>query len=223
MYIRDACCIDGAKNAIGLGVLIDVFRASSTITTMLGNGVESIIAVGELEQARELKKRHPDYLLVGERGGKKINDFDYGNSPTNFSRMDLRGKSAILTTSSGTQGIVNAKRIDELVVGCFLNANAVVGYVRKKDPKYVTLMAMGLGGTEAADEDQYCAQYLGGLLIEDEDLDFQDIKAAILKSKGAKRLRNLSQEEDLEFSLNLDTYPVVPKIDEQDGLFIINE
>lgn len=223
MYIRDACCIDGAKNAIGLGVLIDVFRASSTITTMFGRGVESIIAVGGLEQARELKKRHPDYLLVGERGGKKITDFDYGNSPTFFSRMDLSGKNAILTTSSGTQGIVNAQRIDELVVGCFLNANAVVDYIMKQDPKNVTLMAMGLGGTEAADEDQYCAQYLTGLLEENEDPDFQDIKAAILKSKGAKRLRNLSQEEDIEFSLRLDTYNAVPKINEHEGLFIINE
>jgi len=221
MYIRDACCIDGAKNAIGLGVLIDVFRASSTITTMFGKGVESIIAVGGLEQAHELKERYPDYLLVGERGGEKINGFDYGNSPTYFSKMDLKGKKAILTTSSGTQGIVNAKRIDELVVGCFLNANAVVDYIRKQDPKNVTLMAIGFGGTEAADEDQYCAQYLTGLLIGDEDLDFQDIKAAILKSKGAKRLRDSSQEDDLEFSLRLDTYNVVPKINEHDGLFII--
>ncbi|MFW6029990.1 MAG: 2-phosphosulfolactate phosphatase, partial [Halanaerobiales bacterium] len=74
--------IDGAKEARGLAVVIDVFRAFSTAVYLFANGAERIIPVATLETAHYLKSRNPGWILLGERRGKKIEGFDYGNSPS---------------------------------------------------------------------------------------------------------------------------------------------
>ena len=70
MNIRILQLIEGAQQATGLTVIIDVFRAFSTACYVFGNGVERIIPVGNLELAYQLKRQHPEYLLIGERGGE---------------------------------------------------------------------------------------------------------------------------------------------------------
>ena len=72
---------EGAKQAKGLAVVIDVIRANTTITGLLDKGAKKIIAVSELDDARKLKKKNPSFLLIGERRCLKPMGFDYGNSP----------------------------------------------------------------------------------------------------------------------------------------------
>ena len=69
MKVKIRSCLDGAKEADGISVIIDVFRASNTIIACIGQGVESIIPVGELDEAYNLKKQNPTYMLFGERKG----------------------------------------------------------------------------------------------------------------------------------------------------------
>ena len=82
MEVKILHLIDGAKQARGLTVIIDVFRAFSVACYAFGNGARKIISVGDIDLAYKLKKENPGYLLIGERGGKKPKGFDYGNSPT---------------------------------------------------------------------------------------------------------------------------------------------
>ena len=74
--------IEGAKQAEGLTVIIDVFRAFSLECYLYDMGVKEIRPIGTIGDAFELRNRIPDSILVGERGGKKCEGFDYGNSPS---------------------------------------------------------------------------------------------------------------------------------------------
>src|SRR5438093_13553874 len=84
-------------------IVVDVLRASSSIVTLLERGARPVIAAGSIEEARSLYQRLPGFILCGERGGFPPAGFDYGNSPAEFFRLDLDGRSAILATSNGTR------------------------------------------------------------------------------------------------------------------------
>jgi len=116
--------LTGARNAGGLTVIIDVFRAFSTCS-LIATGAEEISPVGEVEKARDIKEENPDYLLVGERGGRTLSGLQYNNYPLQLVGQDFSGKTIILTPSSGTQGLVAARNADELITGSMLNLNSV--------------------------------------------------------------------------------------------------
>lgn len=222
MKIQIKSCLKGAKKAEGIAVIIDVFRASNTIIAMLAQGVESIIPVGDLERAYRLKSEHPDYLLFGERNGLPPEGFDYGNSPAKASKLNLHGKKAIITTSAGSQGIVNARNADEILVGSFANVSAVVDYIKQKNTQEISLVAIGCEAREKAVEDEQCALYMKKML-EGRTPDFQSMKEVILRSDGANRLRRLNQQIDLKFALKLDIYNIVPRVFEEDGILIVSK
>ena len=118
--------LEGADQAQGLAVVIDVFRAFSLECYLFSRGVQKIYAVGREETAWELKREHPEYLMAGERGGVILPGFDYGNSPSQTEHADFRGKILIHTTSAGTQGLVHtcAAGADEIITGSLVNASA---------------------------------------------------------------------------------------------------
>lgn len=209
-------CLEGAKAADGITVVIDVFRASNTIIACLDGGAEYIIPVEELIDAYSLKKENPDHLLFGERGGIPPKGFDHDNSPAKASGLDLKDKKIILTTSAGSQGIIYSKNADEILIGSFANARVIVDYIKNKDPEKITLLAIGNQAIEPATEDEACAKYLKSQL-DGSKMDMDQIRESILISDGAKRLRRLGQEDDLEFCLKLNTYKVIPKFDRNTG------
>lgn len=210
MKIEINRCFEGAKKAIGITVVIDVFRASNTILACFERGANSIIPIGDLEDAFELKKKNPNMLLFGERGGLPPKGFDYGNSPANSLKMNLTNKDIILTTSAGSQGIVSSKNADEILIGSFANAKSIVNYIREKNPANVTLLAIGNEAIESATEDEECAKYLKALL-EGTEIDLELSRKEMLACKGADRLRRLSQIDDLEFCLGLNQFSSIPK------------
>ena len=107
--------IEGAKQAEGLTVIIDVFRAFSLECYLHSMSVKEIRPVGSIEDAFRLGEMIPNSVLVGERGGKKCEGFDYGNSPSSVLPEFVAGKTIIHTTSAGTQGIVNAKNASAII------------------------------------------------------------------------------------------------------------
>ncbi|MBQ7567934.1 2-phosphosulfolactate phosphatase, partial [bacterium] len=165
MVINVAEMLEGAKSARGTAVIIDVFRAFSVECYLFANGVRCLFAVGDLEMAYELKRQHPEALLVGERKGFPMPGFDCGNSPHLLSRLDLRGKTVIHTTSSGTQGLAAASGAQEIITGSLVNARAVAEYLLSEQPRSVTLVAMGLEGKISAEEDVLCARYIEAQLL----------------------------------------------------------
>ena len=219
MDIRIKSCIDGAKQAEGLTVIIDVFRASNTIIACLGQGARYVIPVGSLERAYELKKQHPDHLLAGERHSLPPEGFDFGNTPAYVSSLDLRNKKVIVTPSAGIHGIVNAKGAQDIVIASFANAEAIVQYIQNNKPQIVTLAAMGFASQEKAEEDEQCALYIKKRL-EGNHPDFPYMREKILKSKGAERLKRLGREDDLEFAMKLDSHRIVPWYDAAGGRIV---
>jgi len=185
MHIEILDLIEGAKQARGLTVIIDVFRAFSTACYVVRNGAAEIIPVGDVDRAYQLKKQNPDYILMGERQGKMLPGFDYGNSPTDIQAVDFAGRTVIQTTSAGTQGFANAKDADELITGSFVNAEAVATYIRKKSPAKVSLVCMGTWAVKPNDEDTLCAEYIAGRLNH-QKLDKKQIYRRLRDSKTAR-------------------------------------
>jgi 2-phosphosulfolactate phosphatase len=164
MRIEILDLIEGAKQARGLAVIIDVFRAFSTACYVARNGAKEIIPVGDVDLAYKLKAADPVCVLMGERKGQKLLRFDYGNSPTEIESVDFSGRTIIQTTSAGTQGFANAKDADELISGSLVNAEAIVSYIKKKSPETVSLVCMGTWAVKPAPEDRICAEFIADRL-----------------------------------------------------------
>lgn len=160
MKIKILEFIEGAKQARGLTVIIDVFRAFSVACYAFNAGASGIIATGEVAKAFELKTKFKNSILVGERNEKKIDGFDLGNSPTEILMADLKNKLVIHTTTAGTNGLVNAVNAEGIITGSIVNAGAIVRYISSINPDDVTLVAMGYRGSETADEDMLCARMI---------------------------------------------------------------
>ena len=198
--------LEGARQAQGLAVIIDVFRAFSTACYVVRNGAVQIIPVGDVDLAYKLKEENPDHVLMGERKGKMLPGFDYGNSPAHIETVDFAGKTVIQTTSAGTQGFANAKDADELISGSFVNAEAIVAYIRKKAPAIVSLVCMGTWAVKPSDEDTLCAEYIKDRL-NNRKLDKKEIYHRLRDSKTARIFFDpdvtWAPEADFDLCLNI--------------------
>jgi 2-phosphosulfolactate phosphatase len=115
------------KDDSSIVVIIDVLRATSAICTAFENGAEKIIPVATLEEA---KKHKQNGTLVGaERNGLPVDGFDFGNSPFHYMGEKIKGKTIVLTTTNGTQAIESAKDAYKIVIGSFLNIDALCDFL----------------------------------------------------------------------------------------------
>ena len=216
MDIQILQLIEGARQAKGLTVIIDVFRAFTTESFIMSRNPKKIIPVGDVEVALDYGKKHPGTILCGERGGAMIPGFDYGNSPSAVMEGDFAGKTVIHTTSAGTQGIVNAVGADEILGGCLVNADAIACYIRKKQPDCVSLVCMGLAGVRPTDEDTLCAEYIKGLL-EDRPLADMDRRVQALRHTDGAKFFDPAQQavfprRDFELSTMVGICPFVLRL-----------
>ena len=222
MNIEILQLLDGARQAKGLTVIIDVFRAFSLECYMHDMGVKDIIAIGKKEDAYDLKKKYPDIVLVGERQGKKIADFDYGNSPSQLEGVNLLGKTVAHSTSSGTQGIVNAANADEVITGSLVNASAVAEYIRLKHPESVSLVCMGLHAAQETEEDTLCAEYIKAMLM-DQVFEIEEGIRSLIRTSGRKFFdhaqREVFPEKDFWMCTEINKFPFVIRAEKSaDGL-----
>ena len=192
--------VEGARQAEGLAVIIDVFRAFSMECWLYALGAAEVRPVGSIDETFAWRTKDPGCILAGERHGKRIDGCDLGNSPSSIDPGTVRGKRVIHTTSAGTQGIVNAFRADEILTGSFVNAKAISEYIRKKNPEKVSLVCMGKEGLEEAEEDELCAVYLKSLLTGREMPDI-DQRLWNLRSGNGRQffqpeLRDIFPEQD---------------------------
>lgn len=219
--------IEGAKQAKGLTVIIDVFRAFSMECYLYGMDVKQIRPVGTIEEAFSLRQRIQNSILIGERHGKKCDGFDYGNSPSTILKKDVAGKTIIHTTSAGTQGIVNAAYASEIVTGSLVNAKAVAEYIIAKQPQTVSLVCMGNGGVKPALEDELCAEYIKSLLEGKEFLEIEQ-RVSNLKNNGGehffdKSRQNIFPEADFYMCVKYNKFPFVIKIEKDEIGFVASK
>jgi 2-phosphosulfolactate phosphatase len=204
--------VDGAKLARGLTVIIDVFRAFSLACYLFDRGAEKILPVGKAEQAFKLKETNPDYILIGERNNRKIQGFDFGNSPYQTKDFDFTGKTVVHSTSAGTQGLVHAINAEEVITGSFVNAQAVIQYIQTKNPEIVSLVCMGYAAKYPVEEDTFCAEYIRSG-IKGESYDFHNVIDIIRNTSGKRFFNPANQEfspkEDFFYCMNLNCFKFI--------------
>ena len=143
-------------------IVIDVIRATTTIAVMFDQGAVRVFVAGNVEEAREAALKMPGSLLCGERDVKPLPGFDYGNSPVQFSQLDLSGRELILTTTNGTRAFYACPQHSTRLAGSFYNARAVTSHalrLAQERKSNIALVCSGELGYFALD-DAVCAGFL---------------------------------------------------------------
>jgi 2-phosphosulfolactate phosphatase len=187
--------VEGARKAKGVTVIIDVFRAFSVVCYAIDAGAARIIATEGVDDALKLRKLYLNSVLVGEREEKKIEGFDFGNSPTEIIKTDLHGKTVIHTTTAGTRGLVNAVNADLIITGSIVNAGAIVRYIKAIKPEHVSLVAMGYRASMSAEEDLLCAELISAGL--NDEMNFSEKRISDLQNTSGMRFFN---PDNIDFS-----------------------
>ncbi len=113
-------------------IVIDVIRATTSLVTMFDRGAARVLIANTIEQARMAARPGSGRLLCGERNALPLPDFDYGNSPAQFSRANLTGRELVLTTTNGTRAFFACPEQSVRLAGCFYNAQAVTAYALQR-------------------------------------------------------------------------------------------
>lgn len=153
-------------------VVIDVLRAATSIVTALSNGARGVIPASSVAAAIELSGQlgRNDAMLCGERDGKIVEGFDIGNSPVEYTRERVRGRTLIFGSTNGSPAIVKASHAQSVFVCGFINLDAVIKTVtEREDPFPITILCAGKKGRFCL-EDTVC----GGLLIKRLRLQLKD-------------------------------------------------
>jgi len=207
-------------------IAVDVLRCSSSIVNAFVNGVKAVVPAETLREAFALREQHSDYLLAGERRGRKLRGFDFGNSPWEFVQEAVDGRTLIMTTTSGTGALVRCRGAEHVLVGAFLNAEAVAkeaAAIAQRNELDVSFVLAGEKGLFSL-EDFLCAGAIasgfpiGAFDFSDEALAavlaFECAKntlgESVRKSRHAKHLIELGFERDIEFSCMLNRFDLVP-------------
>jgi 2-phosphosulfolactate phosphatase len=214
-------------------VVFDILRATTTFITALHHGAGKIIPVSEISEAMTLRKTHPNYFLAGERDGVRIRaalsggtDFDFGNSPREFTPERVRGQTIVSTTTNGTRALQACAGAKLVLAGSFLNLGTTAEYLLAQSPSEILLVCAGTGN-DVADEDVLAAGALAELLAARGDArptlteateaalnDWQtaklDLFAALGRAKNGRRLLALPDlREDVAFCAQRDVFPLV--------------
>ncbi len=218
-------------------VVVDVLRASSSIVTLLSRGVSPVVVAASIEDALELSGRLPGYLLCGEKDGLPPPGFEYGNSPSEFSKLDLAGASAILATSNGTRILAALAEAPAVLVGCLLNrtaaARAALRIASERGLDIAIICSAAHGGSTFVLEDALgaaaiadAALLLNASLEASDAARFarsafttaaRDIAAAVTSAYHARELIEAGMGEDVAYCAQLDVSDVAPMIEQGDG------
>jgi len=203
-------------------VVVDIFRATSCIVTGLANGVESIRPVSELEETKSLGSK--GYLMAGERGGIKVDGFDIGNSPFEYQSELVKGKKVAISTTNGSKAIIKSNAAKQIIIGSFLNLEALTQYLLSL-PESIIIHCAGWKGHPNLEDTLFagalideCAEEIAlsgdaALLAHQVYISsHENLIGIALKSAHAERLKGFGIEEDLAFCMEENKYEVVPKL-----------
>ena len=230
MKIKFGSLLPGAQNAKGLAVIIDVFRAFTCAPLLFSLGIKQSILVGSPSDALELKQADPSLILAGEVGGAPIDGFDFGNSPSLIMRTDptfFKGKTIVQRTSSGVQGALAALAVaDEVLLGSYALAKSTAEYILSKNPKEVSLVAMGWNMKVTAPEDEWCGRYIAHLLGNGLYDHMQALREIVYHETAQKFLRgdvSYFPAEDPLLCLQRDLYDFVLRAEKKNDLVIVKK
>lgn len=201
-------------------VVIDIFRATTSICYGIANGAEAIIPVSTIEDCLSYKGK--GHFLAAERNGQIVEGFDFGNSPFSYTEEKVKGKTIVLTTTNGTKALKDSIQAHEIIIGSFLNLSAVCNWLQNQT-KDIILLCAGW-------KNQFCLEdtLFAGAVVEklknshlslnDSAMAAQDLymlakadlPGYLSKSSHGERLKNLNIEKDIAFCLTVDSIDSVP-------------
>ena len=197
-----------------IGIVVDVLRATSTISQALASGWPRVLCCPGIEEARQVREQLGEGVLGGEREAQKIEGFDVGASPREF--LEGGDQPLILTTTNGTRAILTAAAsCGEVVLGSLLNLDAVAAAARERGEDVLVVCA-GFQSAFALD-DAYCAGRIVELIPGDRN---DAAKAAELVARAypdahtgltARTYGPPGLEEDIRFCAQENTLGVVPR------------
>jgi len=206
-------------------VIIDIFRATSSICYGIENGAEAIIPVSEVEECIAYRDKEPEYLLAAERDGKVVDGFDFGNSPFSYTKEKVAGKTVVLTTTNGTQALHLSRKAKKIVIGSFLNLTSLCNWLKTQNENILLVCAGWKNNFNLED-----TLFAGAVVEQLKDFDFklddaaigandlyqigkQDINQYLKKTSHGERLKKLGIEKDIEFCLQVDLTTAIPVLD----------
>lgn len=203
-----------------VGVVIDVLRATTTITQALASGYERVICTAEVDEARAVAAAHAPAILGGERDLVLIEGFDSGNSPTEYTGTP-KAPTAVFSTTNGTPLLVSAaERCGTVLLGSLAALDAVVQAVRATGTDDVVLLCAGVLG-ELALDDLYVAGRMAELLGGDHEdsadaavrlaRSFPNAKAALDTSLSGRNLIVAGMQSDVGWCARESHLAVVPR------------
>lgn len=207
-------------------VVFDVLRATTTICYALAADVQEVLPCVDIQEARDLAASFPDgeAILGGERGGVRIDGFDFGNSPEEYTVERCQGKRLVFTTTNGTRAMAAARSADQVYLGSLANVSAVAAAVREAER--VHLLCAGTEG-EVTAEDVFAAGRVAKLLVDESgeiELNDQAMLALaiaqdpsdalhVLKhSRGGRNLQRLGLARDIDVAAREDVFDVAPRV-----------
>ncbi len=213
----------GARSAARAGsvvVVVDAFRASTTIAVLVSKGAR-VIPVASIEEAASAEAD----FRIGERGSAKVAGFDFGNSPTEILGSEIPPDSTVaLSTTNGTRVVGAATGARAVLTGAFVNAESLAAHLSDGPYGDATVVVIGCGweGRRASEDEAAAGAILGRLRSRGVELDeragrvverYLACSRRTLKgNSAARRLERLGYGRDLDFCLAEDTVPVVPRL-----------
>ena len=202
-------------------VVIDVLRATSSIVYGIDNGATAIIPVANVEDC--LNYSDKGFLLAAERDGKVVEGYDFGNSPFSYTTEKVGGRTVVLTTTNGTKALHMArKRAHQVVMGSFLNLQALCNWLKIQD-KSVLLLCAGWKDKFNLEDTLFAGAVVAELRKEFTHFDDSsvaaedlynlakdDLRSYLHKSSHSHRLAELNIEEDVRFCLQLNLCQAIP-------------
>jgi 2-phosphosulfolactate phosphatase len=210
-------------------VMIDVLRASTTITVALANGARAVVPLESSEEVVTRAKtfERSDVRMAGERKMKPIPGFDFGNSPLEFTAEAVEGKTVLLTTTNGTQALANVQGARDVLVGAYVNYSAVATMLRAaaRGATDITIVCAGTDRNFALEDAACAGRYVKGVIKRLANVHMNDAAHAALiieKRYGdqidrvfadathGRALAEAGFQSDLVACAQLDAYPVIP-------------
>jgi 2-phosphosulfolactate phosphatase len=206
-------------------VVIDIFRATTSICYGIENGAEAIIPVSQVEECLAYQEKHPEYLLAAERNGEVVSGFDFGNSPFSYTKEKVNGKTVVLTTTNGTHALHLSRSAKKIVIGSFLNLTAVCDWLKNQNEN-ILLVCAGWKNNINLEDTLFAGAVVDHLKNNNFRLDdaaiasndlFQiakdDLPGYLAKTSHSERLKQLGIEADIAFCLHVDLTTAIPILD----------
>lgn len=206
-------------------VIIDIFRATTSICYGIENGATAIIPVSEVEECIAYREKESAYLVAAERDGEIVAGFDFGNSPFSYTKEKVAGKTIVLTTTNGTHALHLSRKAKKIVIGSFLNLTSLCAWLKVQNEN-ILLVCSGWKGNFNLEDTLFAGavvdQLKSGNFFTDDpaiaandlyQIAKDDLDGYLKKTSHSERLKKLGIEKDIEFCLKVDLTTAIPVLE----------